>query len=112
MQVNLHLKNVKDTPAFQSLILKRITSSLRQFTSLIQSVDVHVEDEKEDSGEFCGNCRIQLQPSRGKAIHIAAKADSPSGVISVAVHKLKHAVSNMLDRQNNSKNIRHHLARM
>ena len=112
MQVNLHLKNVKDTPAFQGLILKRIASSLKQFSSLIQSVDVHVEDEKEDSGAFCGNCRIQVQPSRGKTIHVAAKADTPDGVISVAVHKLKHAVANMLDRKNSSKNIRHNLARM
>lgn len=112
MQVNLHLKNVKDTPAFQGLILNRIASSLKQFSELIRTVEVHVEDEKEDSGEFCGNCRIQVQPNRGKMIHIAAKADSPDGVISAAVHKLKHAISNMIDRKNSSKNIRHSLARM
>lgn len=112
MQVNLHLKNVKDTPAFQGLILNRISSSLKQFSNLIRKVEVHVEDEKEDSGEFCGNCRIQVQPTRGKIIHIAAKADSPDGVISVAVHKLKHAIGNMIDRKNSSKNIRHSLARL
>ena len=112
MQVNLHLKNVKDTPAFQGLILDRITSSLKQFSDFIRSVDVHVEDEKEDSGAFCGNCRIQVQPNRGKMIHIAAKADSPSGVISAAAHKLKHAIANMLDRKTSSKNIRHSMSRM
>ena len=111
MQVNLHLKNVKDTPAFQGLILKRIASSLKQFTNFIKSVDVHLEDEKEVSGEFCGNCRIQVQPSRGKSIQVNAKADSPDGVLSVAVHKLKHALSNMVDRKNSSKNIRHNLSR-
>lgn len=112
MEVNLHLKNVKDTPAYQGLILRRITSSLRKFTNIVRSVEVHVEDEKEESGEFRGNCRIQLQPSRGNPIHVEAKANTPDGVISVAVSKLKHAVSNMLDRKNNSRNIRHNLARM
>ena len=94
MQVNLHLKNVKDTPAFQGLILKRIASSLDKFSNLIRAVDVHIEDEKEDSGEFCGNCRIQVQPSRGKSIIVAAKADSPDGVVALAVQKLKHALAN------------------
>lgn len=112
MQVNLHLKNVKDTPAFQGLILSRISSSLKKFSQMIRTVEVHVEDEKEDSGEFCGNCRIQVHPKRGKKIHVAAKADSPDGVISMAAHKLKHAVTNMLDRKKNSKNIRHRLARL
>lgn len=112
MQVNLHLKNVKDTPAFQGLILKRIAGSLRKFSRMIQSVDVHIEDEKEDSGAFCGNCRIQVHPNRGKSIHIGAKADTPDGVVSVAVHKLKHAISNLLDRKNSSKNIRHQLSRL
>jgi ribosome-associated translation inhibitor RaiA len=112
MQVNLHLKNVKDTPAFQGLILRRISNSLNKFSNLIRAVDVHVEDEKEDSGAFCGNCRIQVQPSRGKAIIVAAKADSPDGVVSLAVQKLKHALANMIDRKNSSKNIRHNLARM
>ena len=112
MQVNLHLKNVKDTPAFQGLIQKRVSSSLKKFSQLIESVDVHVEDEKEDSGAFCGNCRIQVHPNRGQSITIAAKADTPDGVVSVAVHKLKHAISNLLDRKNSPKNIRHNLARL
>ena len=51
MQVNLHLKNVKDTPAFQGLILKRIASSLDKFSNLIRAVDVHIEDEKEEPAE-------------------------------------------------------------
>ena len=81
MQVNLHLKNVKDTPAFQGLVLKRIAGSLDKFTRLIRSVDIHIEDEKEGSGEFCGSCRIQVHPNRGKTIHIAAKSDTPNGVL-------------------------------
>lgn len=111
MQVNVHLKNVKDTQAFQGLILKRIASSLKQFSDLIRSVDVHLEDEKEASKEFCGSCRIQVQPSRGNPIHISAKADTPGGVLSAAIHKLKHAIYHMTDRKNNSKNIRHNLSR-
>lgn len=112
MQVNLHLKNVKDTPAFQGLILERVNSSLKQFSRFIRSVEVHLEDEKEGSGEFCGNCRIQVQPNRGKMIHVAAKADTPSGLVAAAAHKLKHAISNIWDRRIHSKNIRHSMSRM
>ena len=111
MRIDVTTKNIDDTKAVHEFVNRKVSNSVKRFTSEVGSVTVRVEDETRASGRFDGICTIDAALIPRGQLHVSAHGDGWHECIQLAVRKLENALRHDRNRKRNASNIRHELAR-